>query len=129
MAKALAAGGRFELPLRLDIGRIFSGLVGSSEQNLRTAIATAEAVAPCVLWVDEIEKGFSNTTGQGDSGTTARVFGTLMSVEPAIGALSGLAILGERLSLFQWGAIAAVVTASLGAAMTMAPRAASPAPD
>ncbi len=77
-AKATAA--TWGLPLlRLDIGRIFSGLVGSSEQNLRTAIATAEAVAPCILWVDEIEKGFSNTTGSGDSGTSARVFGTFLT--------------------------------------------------
>lgn len=77
-AKATAA--TWGLPLlRLDIGRVFSGLVGSSEQNLRTAIATAEAVAPCILWVDEIEKGFSNTTGGGDSGTSARVFGTFLT--------------------------------------------------
>lgn len=77
-AKATAAS--WSLPLlRLDIGRIFSGLVGSSEQNLRTAIATAEAVAPCILWVDEIEKGFSNTSGSGDSGTSARVFGTFLT--------------------------------------------------
>lgn len=77
-AKATAASWNLPL-LRLDIGRIFSGLVGSSEQNLRTAIATAEAVAPCILWVDEIEKGFSNTTGTGDSGTSARVFGTFLT--------------------------------------------------
>ncbi len=77
-AKATAAS--WDIPLlRLDIGRIFAGLVGSSEQNLRTAIATAEAVAPCILWVDEIEKGFSNTTGTGDSGTTARVFGYFLT--------------------------------------------------
>lgn len=77
-AKAVAAS--WQLPLlRLDVGRIFSGLVGSSEQNLRTAIATAEAVAPCLLWVDEIEKGFANTTGAGDSGTAARVFGTFLT--------------------------------------------------
>lgn len=77
-AKATAASWGLPL-LRLDIGRIFSGLVGSSEQNLRSAIATAEAVAPCILWVDEIEKGFSNTTGSGDSGTSARVFGTFLT--------------------------------------------------
>ncbi|MEJ1086898.1 AAA family ATPase [Microbacterium sp. Mu-80] len=77
-AKATAASWGLPL-LRLDIGRVFSGLVGSSEQNLRTAIATAEAVAPCILWVDEIEKGFSNTTGSGDSGTSARVFGTFLT--------------------------------------------------
>jgi SpoVK/Ycf46/Vps4 family AAA+-type ATPase len=69
------------LPLiRLDIGRVFGGLVGASEQNMRTAIRTAEAVAPCVLWIDEIEKGFaSGASGAGDSGTSARVFGTFLS--------------------------------------------------
>ncbi len=77
-AKAMAASWGLPL-LRLDIGRIFSGLVGSSEQNLRQALATAEAVSPCILWVDEIEKGFSNTTGSGDSGTTARVFGYFLT--------------------------------------------------
>ena len=77
-AKATAASWGLPL-LRLDVGRIFSGLVGSSEHNLRAAISTAEAVAPCILWVDEIEKGFSNTTGTGDSGTSARVFGTFLT--------------------------------------------------
>lgn len=59
----------------------------------------------------------------------ARVFGTLMSIEPAIGALSGLMILGERLTALQWTAIAAVVAASLGAALTIAPRPAEPVLD
>lgn len=77
-AKATAASWGLPL-LRLDIGRIFSGLVGSSEQNLRTAIATAEAVSPCILWVDEIEKGFSGTSGNNDSGTSARVFGYFLT--------------------------------------------------
>ena len=80
-AKATAASWGVPL-LRLDIGRVFSGLVGSSEQNLRTAIATAEATAPCILWVDEIEKGFSGNTagaGQLDSGTSARVFGYFLT--------------------------------------------------
>ncbi|MEE6257005.1 AAA family ATPase [Plantactinospora sonchi] len=76
-AKAVAAA--WELPLiRFDIGRVFSGLVGSSEQNLRTAIRTAEATSPCVLWVDEIEKGLAPDTG-GDSGTSSRVFGTFLT--------------------------------------------------
>lgn len=76
-AKAVAA--TWELPLlRFDIGRVFAGLVGSSEQNLRTAIRTAEATSPCVLWVDEIEKGFAGGTA-GDSGTGARVFGTFLT--------------------------------------------------
>lgn len=55
-AKAMSA--MWQLPLlRLDIGKIFSGLVGSSEENMRKAIQTAEAVAPSILWIDEIEKG------------------------------------------------------------------------
>ena len=78
-AKAMASA--WSLPLvRLDIGRVFGGLVGASEQNMRTALRTAEAVAPCVMWIDEIEKGFaSGASGTGDSGTSARVFGTFLS--------------------------------------------------
>ena len=77
-AKAIAAA--WELPLlRLDIGRVFSGLVGSSEQNMRAAIRTAVASAPCVLWIDEIEKGFSGVSGGGDSGTSSRVFGSFLT--------------------------------------------------
>lgn len=78
-AKAMAAAWGLPL-LRLDIGRVFAGLVGSSEQNMRTAIRTAEAIAPCVLWIDEIEKGFSGTSsGGGDSGTSSRVFGSFLT--------------------------------------------------
>jgi ATP-dependent 26S proteasome regulatory subunit len=78
-AKAMASA--WSLPLvRLDIGRVFGGLVGASEQNMRTALRTAEAIAPCVMWIDEIEKGFaSGASGGGDSGTSARVFGTFLS--------------------------------------------------
>ncbi|MTD14359.1 AAA family ATPase [Nakamurella sp. YIM 132087] len=78
-AKAMASA--WSLPLlRLDIGRVFGGLVGQSEQNIRLALRTAEAVAPCVLWIDEIEKGFAaGASGQGDSGTSARVFGTFLT--------------------------------------------------
>lgn len=65
--------------LKLDMGRIFGGLVGSSEENMRKAIATAEAVAPSILWVDEIEKGFTGIKSGGDSGTSARVFGTFLT--------------------------------------------------
>ncbi|GIE73834.1 AAA family ATPase [Actinoplanes palleronii] len=76
-AKAVATA--WDLPLlRLDVGRVFSGLVGSSEHNMRSALRVAEAVAPCVLWIDEIEKGFAGGTG-GDSGTGARVFGTFLT--------------------------------------------------
>ena len=68
------------LPLmKLDMGKIFGGIVGSSEENMRKAIATAEAVAPSILWVDEIEKGFAGTQSDGDAGTSARVFGTFLT--------------------------------------------------
>ncbi len=79
-AKAISA--HWNLPLlRLDMGRIFSGLIGSSEENLRKAIRVAESVAPVVLWVDEIEKGLSGvgSSSSGDSGVSARVFGTLLT--------------------------------------------------
>jgi hypothetical protein len=79
-AKAIAAQWRLPL-LRLDMGRIFSGLVGSSEENLRRAIGVANSVAPVVLWIDEIEKGFAGmaSSGQVDGGVTARVTGTLLT--------------------------------------------------
>lgn len=77
-AKAIASVWQIPL-LRMDIGKVFSGLVGSSEQNMRSAIRTAEAIAPCVLWIDEIEKGFASTSGGGDSGTSARVFGSFLT--------------------------------------------------
>ncbi|MEC5180530.1 AAA family ATPase [Arthrobacter sp. CG_A4] len=64
--------------LRLDVGRVFSGLVGSSEQNMRGALKLAEAVSPSILWIDEIEKGFG-ASGGGDSGTSQRVFGTFLT--------------------------------------------------
>jgi ATP-dependent 26S proteasome regulatory subunit len=79
-AKAIAA--QWMLPLlRLDMGRIFSGLVGSSEENLRKAIHVAESVAPVVLWIDEIEKGLagSHSSSHSDGGVTARVMGTLLT--------------------------------------------------
>ena len=72
----------FGMPLlKLDAGRIFAGLVGQSESNLRSVIQTAEAIAPAVLWIDEIEKGFAGTKSSGatDGGTSARVFGSFIS--------------------------------------------------
>ena len=67
--------------LKLDAGRLFGGLVGQSEANLRTAIQTAEAIAPCVLFIDELEKGFAGSRGSGasDGGTASRVFGSFIS--------------------------------------------------
>lgn len=77
-AKAMSA--LWQLPLlRLDVGKIFSGLVGSSEENMRKAIQTAEAVAPSILWIDEIEKGFGGNDGERDGGTATRVFGTFLT--------------------------------------------------
>ena len=77
---AKATSSIWQLPLlRLDLGKIFSGLVGSSEENMRKAIATAEAVAPSILWVDEIEKGLSGLSSSGDSGVSSRIFGTFLT--------------------------------------------------
>lgn len=70
----------WKLPLlKLDMGKIFSGLVGSSEENMRKAIETAEAISPSILWIDEIEKGLGGVNGSGDSGTSTRIFGTLLT--------------------------------------------------
>lgn len=79
---AKAVSSLWQLPLlRFDIGRMFGSFVGSSEENVRRAIAVAESVAPAILWVDEIEKAFAGTQGSGatDGGTTARVFGTFLT--------------------------------------------------
>ena len=79
---AKAVSRLWQLPLlRFDMGRMFGSLVGSSEENVRRAIAVAESVAPAVLWVDEIDKAFvgSQSSGATDGGTTARVFGTFLT--------------------------------------------------
>ncbi|MDB9446169.1 AAA family ATPase [Anabaena sp. CS-542/02] len=77
-AKAIAH--HWHLPLlRLDVGRLFGGLVGESESRTRQMIQVAEALAPCVLWIDEIDKAFSGLGGKGDAGTTSRVFGTFIT--------------------------------------------------
>jgi hypothetical protein len=79
---AKAVSTQWQLPLlRFDMGRMFGSFVGSSEENVRRAIAVAESVAPAILWVDEIEKAFAGSQGSGatDGGTTARVFGTFLT--------------------------------------------------
>lgn len=79
---AKAVSSYWQLPLlRFDMGRMFGSLVGSSEENVRKAIAVAESVAPAVLWVDEIDKAFagSQSSGSSDGGTSARVFGTFLT--------------------------------------------------
>lgn len=79
-AKSIASFWNMPL-LRLDVGKVFQGLVGSSEDNIRKAIATAEAVAPCVLWIDEIEKGLGGvqSSGSTDGGVTSRIFSTILT--------------------------------------------------
>lgn len=77
-AKAIAH--HWHLPLlRLDVGRLFAGLVGESESRTRQMIQLAEALAPCVLWIDEIDKAFAGFDSKGDGGTTSRVFGTFIT--------------------------------------------------
>lgn len=77
-----AVASLWKLPLlRLDVGKIFSGIVGSSEENVRRAIRIAESVAPAILWIDELEKGFAGTQSSpfSDAGTTARVFASFVT--------------------------------------------------
>lgn len=71
-------GGLWRLPLlRLDVGALFGSLVGEAEERTRRALRLAETVAPCVVWIDEMEKALAH--GGGDSGTSTRVFGTLLT--------------------------------------------------
>lgn len=77
-AKAVAHD--WQLPLlRLDFGRLFAGIVGESELRVREMIRITEALAPCVLWIDEIDKSFRQSDFQGDSGTTNRVLATFIT--------------------------------------------------
>lgn len=72
----------WKLPLlRLDVGKIFAGIVGSSEENMRKAIRVSESVAPNILWLDELEKGFAGVQSSSfsDAGTTSRVFGSFIT--------------------------------------------------
>lgn len=80
IAKAIAA--KWQKPLlKFDLGKVFGGVVGESESNIRKALDTAKVMAPCVLWIDEIEKGLSGvgSSDRTDGGTSARVFGTLLT--------------------------------------------------
>lgn len=75
---AKMVAGLWGLPLlRLDIGALFGRFVGESEENTRRALSLAETIAPCVLWIDELEKGVA--TGNADGGTSLRVLATLLS--------------------------------------------------
>ena len=83
-ARAIAHGWGMPL-LRLDVGRLFAGLVGASEARTREMIQRAEAMAPCVLWIDEIDKGFGlgigggGADGRSDGGTSQRVLASLLT--------------------------------------------------
>lgn len=75
---AKTIGALWRLPLlRFDVGALFGGLVGESEANTRRALQLAETIAPCILWIDEMEKALAQ--GNFDGGTTARVFGTILT--------------------------------------------------
>jgi SpoVK/Ycf46/Vps4 family AAA+-type ATPase len=77
-AKAIAND--WQLPLlKLDVGKLFGGIVGESESRLRQMINVAETISPCILWIDEIDKAFTNTESKGDSGTSNRVLATFIS--------------------------------------------------
>lgn len=79
---AKATANELGYPLvRMDVGRLFSKMVGETESNVRRALGIAEAVAPVVLWIDEFEKGLSGTgsSDSTDAGTTARLFGTILT--------------------------------------------------
>ncbi|MBX3727104.1 MAG: AAA family ATPase [Xanthomonadales bacterium] len=77
-AKAIAGG--FGLPLlRLDFGALYAKYHGETERNLREALTAAEALAPCVLWIDELEKGLASSAGDGDGGVSRRVLGHFLT--------------------------------------------------
>ena len=76
---AKAAGMLFNVPLlKLDMGRLMGKYVGESEENMRRAIELAEAISPCVLWIDELEKAFAGTN-EGGSEVTTRLFGAILT--------------------------------------------------
>jgi len=80
VCKAISNAWKMPL-LRLDFGKLFGSLVGDSEKNAREAIKQAEAIAPCILWIDEIEKAISgnSSSGRTDGGTTSRVLSTFLT--------------------------------------------------
>lgn len=78
---AKATASLFEIPLvRLDVGRLLGKYVGESEENMRKALKLSEAISPCVLWIDEIEKAFAGVGGNGGgSDVTTRLFGQFLT--------------------------------------------------
>ncbi|MEC9363121.1 MAG: AAA family ATPase [Pseudomonadota bacterium] len=85
-----AIAGSWHLPLlRMDFGALYSKWSGESERNLRDALRLAEQLAPCVLWLDEIEKGISTSADHADGGVSRRVLGTLLTWMSERGPRSG----------------------------------------
>ena len=77
---ARAVAGSWKVPLlRLDFGALYNKFHGETERNLRTALETAAQMAPCILWLDEIEKGVASGDAAGDGGVSRRVLGTLLT--------------------------------------------------
>jgi SpoVK/Ycf46/Vps4 family AAA+-type ATPase len=75
---AKAVAGVWKVPLlRLDFGNLYNKYIGESESNIREALKTAEIMSPCVLWIDELEKGIS--VSENDDGTSQRILGTLLT--------------------------------------------------
>lgn len=100
VAKAVAAAWQMPL-LRLDMGALRSKYVGDSEANIRKALQVAEAVSPCVLWLDEIEKSLAGATGpQGDGGVAADALGAVLSwMQERAGAVFVIATANDVSSL------------------------------
>ena len=79
IAKAVASAWNRPL-LRLEMGKVFGGIVGESESNLRKCLHIAESISPCILYIDELEKAFAGAkSGSGDSGVTRRLFGSFLT--------------------------------------------------
>ncbi len=77
-AKAIARAWQMPL-LKLDAGRLYDKYIGESEKNFRQAVTLAESIAPAVLWIDEIEKSFGASSGEGDGGLSQRLFGSFLT--------------------------------------------------
>ena len=77
-AKTIANDWKLPL-LKLDVGKLFGGIVGESESRLRQMISVTETISPCILWIDEIDKAFNNSQNRGDGGTSNRVLGTFVT--------------------------------------------------
>jgi len=77
---AKAVAGAWNVPLlHLDFGGLYNKYIGETERNLREALKTADAMAPCILWIDEIEKSLSTESADSDNGSSQRLLGSLLT--------------------------------------------------